>query len=221
MRPEFAYIAENLLQRGGYGKSHFQADQTTLQSVSGMGTVAGRSAETVELPNHSTFTARFSRTTSLIRSPEVVRFKEPILQSAIRRHLMSEGNLQALLHDLDLKDAKADALEVLGEKGLPEGHIDLLLKERVPLGSALKIPIEVKTGRAGPTDLVQLHGYMHQLRSECPIGLLVASDFNNKAIAEAAGNRIKLVRYTLSADLKGMPTFEDIYQSLKLEPLTN
>ncbi len=134
---------------------------------------------------------------------------------------MSEGNLQALLHDLDLKDAKADALEVLGEKGLPEGHIDLLLKERVPLGSALKIPIEVKTGRAGPTDLVQLHGYMHQLRSECPIGLLVASDFNNKAIAEAAGNRIKLVRYTLSADLKGMPTFEDIYQSLKLEPLTN
>src|SRR5712692_417100 len=29
VRPEFAYIAENLLQRGGYGKTHFQADQTT------------------------------------------------------------------------------------------------------------------------------------------------------------------------------------------------
>ena len=34
VRPEFAYVAENLLLRGGYRKTHFQADQTTLQSVS-------------------------------------------------------------------------------------------------------------------------------------------------------------------------------------------
>lgn len=30
VRPEFAYVAENLLLRGGYKKTHFQADQTTL-----------------------------------------------------------------------------------------------------------------------------------------------------------------------------------------------
>jgi hypothetical protein len=40
VRAEFAYVAENLLLRGGYSKTHFQADQTTLQSVSEMGTLA-------------------------------------------------------------------------------------------------------------------------------------------------------------------------------------
>src|SRR4029077_5591614 len=38
VRAEFSYVGENLLLRGGYRKSHFQADQTTLQSVSEMGT---------------------------------------------------------------------------------------------------------------------------------------------------------------------------------------
>jgi hypothetical protein len=37
IRTEFAYVAENLLLRGGYRKTHFQADQTTLQNVSQMG----------------------------------------------------------------------------------------------------------------------------------------------------------------------------------------
>ena len=219
VRPEFTYIAENLLQRGGYGKTHFQADQTTLQSVSGMGTVAKDLPATLELPKHTEFTVRFSRTTSLTKPPEIVRFKEPILQSAIRRHLMSEGNLQVLLNHVDLKEIQADALEILGEKGLPEGHIDLLLKERVPLGSALKIPIEVKTNVAGLKDLTQLHGYISQLHGECPIGVLVAADFNKKAIAQAPANRIRLVRYALNIDLKKTPTFEEIYQSLTLEPL--
>ena len=30
VRPEFAYVAENLLLRGGYRKTHFQADQVTF-----------------------------------------------------------------------------------------------------------------------------------------------------------------------------------------------
>ena len=37
VRAEFAYVAENLLLRGGYRRTHFQADQTTLQAVSQMG----------------------------------------------------------------------------------------------------------------------------------------------------------------------------------------
>lgn len=42
-RPEFIYITENLLRRGGIKKSHFQADQTTLQNVSQMGKYPGES----------------------------------------------------------------------------------------------------------------------------------------------------------------------------------
>ncbi len=45
VRAEFSYVAENLLLRGGYRKTHFQADQTTLQSVSEMGTRAAGSPE--------------------------------------------------------------------------------------------------------------------------------------------------------------------------------
>lgn len=39
VRPELAYAAENLLLRAGCRKTHFQADQTTLQNVSQMGSL--------------------------------------------------------------------------------------------------------------------------------------------------------------------------------------
>ncbi len=38
VRQEFSYVAENLLLRGGYLKTHFQADTITLYNVSEMGT---------------------------------------------------------------------------------------------------------------------------------------------------------------------------------------
>ena len=47
IRTEFAYIAENLLLRGGYAKTHFQADQTTLQRFANRGTLQKWSAKTL------------------------------------------------------------------------------------------------------------------------------------------------------------------------------
>jgi len=217
VRAEFAYVAENLLLRGGYSKTHFQADQTTLQSVSEMGTLVEGTVVPLPLGEHTTFTPRFSRTKELVKTPEVSRFKEPILQSAIRRHLTSETNLQALLSSFSFEEIRASDLEILGDKALPEGHIDLLLKQRVPLGSGLKIPIEVKTKKAQPKDLSQLRGYMDELRAECPIGILVAGDFNKHVIGSAKDADIKLVRYALNADLTKAPTFEEIHQGLTLE----
>jgi hypothetical protein len=219
VRAEFAYVAENLLLRGGYSKTHFQADQTTLQSVSEMGTLADGSVATLPMPEYTTFIPRFTRTKTHVRTPEVIRFSETILQSAIRRHLSLGDNLQVLLNRLDVRGIQAVALEILGEMALPEGHIDLLLKQRVPIGSALKIPIEVKTNNAQLKDLAQLSGYMEELRGECPIGVLVAADFSKQAMARAADRRIKLVRYTLKSDLKQTPTFEEISDGLSLEVL--
>jgi hypothetical protein len=217
VRAEFFYVAENLLLRGGYRKTHFQADQTTLQSVSEMGTRADGSIEPLPLPEYSTFIPRFTRTREFIKTPETCRFQETILQSAIRRHLMSEDNLEKLLSRLDLGGPQASALEVLGEKALTQGHIDLLLKERVPVGSGLKVPIEVKTNRAQTKDLIQLRGYMDELRGECPIGLLVAADFTKGAAAKAAENGIRLIRYALNTDLKKTPTFDEICHGLNLD----
>jgi hypothetical protein len=219
VRTEFFYVAENLLLRGGYRKTHFQADQTTLQNVSGMGTRASGSVAALSTPEYKTFTLRFTRSRELIRIPETFRFQETILQSAIRRHLMFEDNLQSLLSRLQVAGVQASALEILGEKALMQGHIDLLLKDRVPLGSALKIPIEVKTDRAQPGDVDQLRRYMDELLAECPIGVLVAADFSKRAISKAGSGGIRLVRYVLNTDLSKTPTFEEIYQSLALEPL--
>src|SRR5579863_8313975 len=108
VRTEFSYVGENLLLRGGYRKTHFQADQTTLQSVSEMGTRAEGSVVRLPLPEYSTFTLRFTRTRELLRTPETCRFKEPILQSAIRRHLMCVDNLRMLLAWLNLPADQAD-----------------------------------------------------------------------------------------------------------------
>ena len=130
---------------------------------------------------------------------------------------MSETSLQMLLSRLSFDAIRAGELEILGEKALPEGHIDLLLKQRVPLGSGLKIPIEVKTKTAQPKDLAQLRTYMDELRGECPIGILIAGDFNKRVIGGAKNGAVKLVRYALNADLMKAPTFEEIHQGLSLK----
>jgi len=60
VRAEFAYVAENLLLRGGYRKTHFQADQTTLQAVSQMGNLWNGHGSKLESPSYSTFVPRFT-----------------------------------------------------------------------------------------------------------------------------------------------------------------
>jgi hypothetical protein len=216
VRAEFSYVGQNLLLRGGYRKTHFQADQTTLQSVSEMGTRADSAADALVLPRHATFTLRFTRTTELAKPPETCRFKEQILQSAIRRHLTRSENLRAFASALGLPFERVDGLEVLGEKALPQGHVDLLIKERAPLGSVVKVPIEVKMNRAGMSDLNQLRSYMAELRGDCSAGVLIASDFGKGITPKAAATGIRLVRYRLNCDLKSTPSFEDISSSLTL-----
>ena len=219
VRTEFFYVAENLLLRGGYRKTHFQADQTTLQSVSEMGKLANGSTEALTLPEYRTFNLRFTKTVGLLKIPETLRFRETILQSAIRRHLMREENLRTLLSGINLSAEIAEGLEILGEKALTQGHIDLLLKQRVPIGSSLKIPIEVKTAKANLEDLAQLRGYMDELLEECSIGILIAAEFSKDTIRSAPEKSIHLIRYGLDVNLKQASTFEEICAGLKLRIL--
>jgi len=146
--------------------------------------------------------------------------KEPILQSAIRQHLTIEANLDRLCKELQLSGHAVD-LEVLGEKALPEGHVDILLKQRTPIGSAMKIPIEVKTNEAKEKDLEQVLGYMKELRGECPAAILLAAAFSKRVVSLANDSGIQLVRYILDADLSKTPTFEEICQGLTLERVSS
>ena len=130
VRPEFAYVAENLLLRGGYRKTHFQADQTTLQNVSAMGQLWPGQLDHLRISAYSTFTPLFTRTRSEVNVPLVAPFREVILQSAIRQSLCDEHTLSCFLAITSTDCPPADTLEILGEKALPEGHIDLLIRDR-------------------------------------------------------------------------------------------
>lgn len=58
---------------------------------------------------------------------------------------------------------------------------------------------------------------MGELRGECPIGILIAGDFNKRVVGSAKDAAVKLVRYALNADLTKAPTFEEIHEGLALE----
>ncbi|WP_297518908.1 hypothetical protein [Thermococcus sp.] len=86
VRQEFSYVAENLLLRGGYRKTHFQADTITLYNVSEMGTPFTGKSEHLEL-NAETFEPKivFKRENQVI--PEKFYFRELILQSLVRKKI--------------------------------------------------------------------------------------------------------------------------------------
>jgi len=80
------YIAENLLLRGGYRKTHFQADQTTLQNVSEMGKVYEEKVKELKLGEYQTFEPKFTRSKD-INPPEIFGFREVILQALLRKYI--------------------------------------------------------------------------------------------------------------------------------------
>lgn len=197
VRPEFAYVAENLLLRGGYRKTHFQGDQTTLQALSQMGDLYNGAVACLSMNDSETFTPMLTWNRELISPPELFYFQELILQSLIRRWLSRDSNLQALLDCAGLNSLQAKDFEVLGEKALPEGHIDILIKDRIPTGYSRKIILEVKTGAATPRDVAQLRNYMNELGQECVAGMLVCRAFSRKVRSEAENNGVGCAAYSI------------------------
>lgn len=109
VRVEFNYVAENLLLRGGYRRTHFQADQTTLQAVSQMGKLWNEEADKLSLLNKGIFVPKFTRQRDKVSLPEIFQFKELILQAIVRRYLSNEENLSKFLKHLNI--------EVLANRG--------------------------------------------------------------------------------------------------------
>lgn len=212
-RPEFSYLAENLLQRGGYWKTHFQADQTTLQNVSQMGRVSDSRTDKLDLPSYTTFMPKFARTRKS-SSPETYQFKEVILQSLIRKSLSNSEKFNKFLEEIGLSELKNIEFEVLGEKALAEGIIDILAKESRPRGRAKKIIIEVKMGKVSATDIEQLNSYMDQVGEECAGGILIAHEF-----PKAHPTNIHAYNYSFDIELKEPHTFEELLSAIKISPV--
>jgi hypothetical protein len=180
VRNEFSYVAENLLLRGGYRKTHFQADQTTLQNVSQMGETYKEKTEKLNI-KYDTFTPKFTTSREETKTPETFFFQEIILQALIRQHLSKPENMANFLNTISIDELDSKNIEVLGEKAIPEGHIDILIKEAIPLGISKKIIIEVKTGKATEKDFEQLKNYVNEVGDECIRGVLIAADFSKRA----------------------------------------
>jgi len=219
VRAEFAYVAENLLLRGGYRRTHFQADQTTLQAVSQMGTLYRDQVENFNYARYKTFNLEFTKNKSLVNKPQTFLFQELILQSLIRKYLSIYNNLEKILSAFEIQ-LHPEKLEILGEKALPEGHVDLFLKEAVPIGESKKIVIEVKTSIASQKDVDQVFNYAEELGDECIKSILIASKFSKKVINYARQKRVGLVIYDIDVDFNKTLTFDTLLRKLNLKCLS-
>jgi hypothetical protein len=213
VRPGFAYIAENLLLRGGYRKTHFQADQTTLQYVSQISEVFRDEVEELKLPPYETFIPRFVRS-RYTTPPEVFQFKEVILQSLIRQHLSNE-RLDRFFKLIGCEDLHYKDFEVLGEKALSQGHVDILIKDSQPRGYSRQIVLEIKLGKATNRDMNQLRSYMNEIGDECICGVLIAERISSNV---PPPNICAIIYEFEGVDLTRPYTFEELLSAIRISP---
>lgn len=173
VRTEFQYIAENLLLRGGYARSHFQADQTTLQQVSQMGDATSNRPRVAEW-EAETVIPKWVRRRGGFDPPRKNKFIEEILHVLLREYLERSAGSDEFAQMTGFTELSDRDVEILGERALPEGHLDLLVKDARPVGDSIQLPIEVKLNRCSDDDVEQLTEYIEQLHPESPGGVLIA-----------------------------------------------
>jgi hypothetical protein len=181
VRQEFSYVAENLLLRGGYRKTHFQADTVTFYKVSEMGSPFAGEPEYLEI-NAETFEPKIVFDKENQRIPEKFYFRELILQSLVRKKLGATV-LRDVLEIFGM-DNSPEEFEVLGEKALPEGYVDIFMKLKHPSATNKYLLAEVKTGKAKKKDVEQLGKYLSEYGNEAVGGLLIAKDFSKSAFED-------------------------------------
>jgi hypothetical protein len=217
VKPEFAYVAENLLLRGGYRRTHFHTDQTTLQAVSQVGDLYNQNIEPLGIEEGATFIPKLTWDKTKVLNPEIFKFQEFILQTLLRRFLSNRNNLQNIFTSIGLNDFESSSFEILGEKALPEGHIDILIKESTPTGLSRKIVVEVKTGGVKNQDIDQLCGYLKEIGKECLAGLLIGRNFSKKTLTKIDDMKIKPFIYAFKdIDRNGIYSFAELQEKFYL-----
>jgi len=212
VRPEFSYVAENLLLRGGYRKTHFQADTITFYNVSEMGKPFNGNTDSLDF-KAETFEPKITFRRELQKIPERFYFKELILQSLVRKKL--RGSIFSEILDYLGIDNKPDEFEILGEKALPEGFVDIFIKLKHPAGRNKYILVEVKTGKAQRKDMNQLKNYLGEFSDEAIGGVLIAKDFPKRLPEESKVLPVKYNFSQLNEDSEY--TYKELLNLLRLE----
>ncbi|HOM74343.1 MAG TPA: endonuclease NucS [Fervidobacterium sp.] len=111
----------------------------------------------------------------------------------------------------------AEDFEILGEKAIPEGYVDIFLKLKHPVGTNKYILIEVKTNKAGEKDLDQLRGYLSEFENDSSAnGILIAKDFSKKNMTK--DNRILSIKYSFEdLNVDGEYSYEELLEKMELE----
>ena len=106
----------------------------------------------------------------------------------------------------------------MGEKALPEGFVDILIKEATPTGISRKIIIEVKTGAAHKKDLQQLKNYIDEIGEECIGGILIAKSFPKTLIKKDQNDQTKLASYNFGelTEMATPTTFQELLNAFRL-----
>ena len=219
IRPEFAYVAENLLLRGGYRKTHFQADTITFYNASNMGEPFNGTKETLNLEAES-FDPKIVFRRNKQKIPEKFYFHELILQALIRRNLQKMSVFTKILNHFSIPYEPSE-FEILGEKALPEGFVDIFIKLKHPQASNIYLLTEIKTGKAQTKDILQLLSYIQELGGEGKGGILIAKKFSRKILKSAPDNIICVEYLFEDIDLDEEYSYNDLSDMLKLEVAKN
>lgn len=214
IKDDFEYMAENLFSRGGYNKTHFQADNRTFQAISNNGVIYDSTIEKLELNKYETFIPKITFLKDKDNLPQKAHFREIYLQTIIRQYLSIKNNLNSFLNDYS---KNIDELEVLSEKGFPEGHVDIFIKNSNSYDTNDKFIIEVKTHKAQTKDIEQLYKYIQEIPNSR--GFLIAEDIPRNVYEEAVKNRIKCYIYNFEdIDTDSSYSLETLKQKFNLTP---
>jgi RecB family endonuclease NucS len=205
------------LLRGGYRKTHFQADETTLNFVSTIGISVNKKYNKI-WENKPTTRPKINFENKL-NVPESFPFEEKILQVLIKEYIKNNTNniLNDILNHFNINE-NPNNFETLSEKALSSGHVDLLIKRKHPIGKDYKIIIEVKKNKSGKKDVEQLAKYMGELE-DCIGGILVAKDFAKTCFKQISkiNKKILFISYDFeNLDITKDYIFQDLLDILNL-----
>jgi RecB family endonuclease NucS len=147
----------------------------------------------------------------------VCPFHEYILQALVKDYLKNDKHLGEVLRTIGISDKTPRSFEVLGEKALPQGHVDILVKEANPSGTLCKFIIEIKSNTATKKDILQLDKYVVEIGAECVGSILVAKDFSSKILTIAKDKKITLFKYSLPELHKHTMTYIELINNFSLE----
>ncbi len=139
--------------------------------------------------------------------------REIILHSLIRQHLSKSDKLDDLFGILGFKGFVPEDFEILTEKALPRGYVDLLIKDSKPMGRSRIIAVEVKLSRAEMKDVKQLRGYIEELGEECVTGVIIAEKISKRI----SSPDVHFMKYEFGGiDLKEPHTFEELLSAIRI-----